>query len=198
MTNPFLFTIFLMVVLAPIGGIDVFYYHLWKFRLYKQPSAQGETVTHIIRALLFSSGLFLISFYEPRGWFYWGVGFIFLADLANNMADVFLEPGSRKPLGGIPRLEYMIHILGATGSGAITISYFILGWELRLLPTDLAPAAGSLLFHFFETSFSLNLKTPALFNIIGAFLMALFELGLLLNYRRKIFKPAKSYIEHAS
>jgi hypothetical protein len=52
---------------------------------------------------------------------------------------VLLEPRSRAPLGGLPPLEYAIHIVGATASGLIAGVWVIGAWPLAELPTELAP-----------------------------------------------------------
>lgn len=39
-------------IVAPIGGIDAFYFHGIKYELYKHPDSRKEQVTHVVRALL--------------------------------------------------------------------------------------------------------------------------------------------------
>ncbi len=146
MTNtPLELPILLMAIVAPIGALDVFWFHLYRFRLYAQPGSRAETVTHIARGLLFALGLLAMLTWRPVGTWYWVVGGLFVLDFANNVADVLLEPSSRRPLGGLPPLEYLIHVVGATAAGGITAAYFIAGWQLRLEDTALVPLAGDAL-----------------------------------------------------
>lgn len=129
----------LMIVAATIGGFDVLYYHLYKFRLYEQPSSRAEMITHLLRGILFGIGAYLLVNFEPRGhWFYFLAG-IFILDFINSIADVYFEPASRKPLGGLPPNEYIVHIVGTALAGAITMAYFILFWKFKDLPTALEP-----------------------------------------------------------
>lgn len=135
----------LIALVAPLGAIDVLYFHIWKFKLYKQPSSRMEMITHLARAILFATGAGILFFFEPRGAWYWIVGAIFLLDFINSVADVSLEKNSRAPFGGVPTLEYIIHTIGSTFAGAITTAFLILGWPYQSLPTELAPvASGSL------------------------------------------------------
>ena len=106
--------VILMLVVAPIGALDVLYFHIWKFRLYREPSARAETVTHLIRGFLFGAGAWLISSYRLDGAWFWAVAVVLLVDFVNEIADVALEGESRAPLGGLPTLESVIHIIGAT------------------------------------------------------------------------------------
>jgi hypothetical protein len=129
----------IMSAVAPIAAIDVLYFHLYKFRLYAHRASQLETVTHLARALLFGAAAFLLARGEPHGAWFWVIAGLAAADFGNNVADVLLEPRSRAPLGGLPPLEYAIHIVGATASGVIAGAWVIGGWPLASLPTELAP-----------------------------------------------------------
>jgi hypothetical protein len=134
----------LMLAAAPIGSLDVIYYHLWKFRLYDVPTARAETVTHLLRGMLFSAGAYLIATYRFGGLWFWAVGALFLFDFVNNVIDVVLEPRSRRPLGGVPGPEQLIHVIGSSLTGAITVAFFVTAWRGRSAPTALLPALGSM------------------------------------------------------
>jgi hypothetical protein len=129
----------IMSAVAPIAAIDVLYFHVYKFRLYAHRASRLETVTHLMRVLLFGATAFLLTHHEPHGAWYWAITGLAAADFLNNLADVILEPRSRAPLGGLPPLEYVIHIVGATGSGVIAGVWAIGAWPLAALPTELAP-----------------------------------------------------------
>lgn len=139
--TPLFLPVLMMVLVAPIGGFDVAWYHIYRFRLYRQPGSRAETVTHLIRSLLFATGLLLMVLWRPSGAWFWAIGGLFVLDFVNNIADVLLEPASRRPLGGLPPMEYLIHVIGATASGAITTAYFLTGWSLGGEPTALVSVA---------------------------------------------------------
>jgi hypothetical protein len=129
----------IMSVVAPLAAVDVLYFHLYKFRLHAHRASQLETVTHLLRTLLFGAAAFLLTRYEPRGAWVWVITGIAAADFLNNVADVILEPRSRAALGGLPPLEYAIHVVGATASGVIAGAWVIASWPATALPTELAP-----------------------------------------------------------
>ncbi len=137
--TPMFIPLLLMMIVAPLSAIDLVYYHGFKFKLYDRKDSYFETVIHLIRGILFSTGAFILLNYQPSGLWFWITGAIFVLDLINSILDVSIEGKSRKTLGGVPTQEYIIHTIGSTFAGAITISYFIAGWHYRLLPTSLTP-----------------------------------------------------------
>src|SRR5215471_14487453 len=54
----------LLLVVAPFGAVDVVWFHVHKFRLYDQPSARCETITHLLRGLLFALGALVLARYH--------------------------------------------------------------------------------------------------------------------------------------
>jgi hypothetical protein len=142
LSDPVSLPVLLMLIVAPLGGIDAVYFHLWKQRLYDLPSARKEMITHLFRDFLFGLGALIIFNFEPGGAWFWITGALFAFDFVNSIADVLLETESRAPLGGIPPVEYLVHTIGSTFSGAIMATYFVLGWRLQFLPTQLETRAG--------------------------------------------------------
>ena len=142
--HPLVLPLLLIAIVAPLGAIDIAYYHVWRFRLHDQPASRAETVTHLVRGALFASVSAVLTGYEPHGTWFWLIGGLLVLDFANSIADVALEPASRAPLGGLPPLEYVIHIVGSTFGGAVTLAYFALGWRLGEGPPALVPIAGAL------------------------------------------------------
>ncbi|MDB4972208.1 MAG: uncharacterized protein JWN48_549 [Myxococcaceae bacterium] len=134
----------MLVIVAPIGGVDQLYFHLWRFRLYRVPSARAELASHLVRNALVACVAYLFATYRFGGAWFWAVGGLLVLDFLTGVVDTALEPRSRAPLGGVPALESVIHIVGSTFSGAITASYFLLGWADRLAPTALVPVDGSM------------------------------------------------------
>jgi hypothetical protein len=128
----------LVAIVAPLGAVDIGWYHLRRFRLYDQPSARFETLTHLARGLLFALGTLILVRYRPTGAWFWGTVALFAADFVNNVLDVISEEKSRAPLGGLPHLEYIIHIVGATFAGAVTLAFVATSWGNAIEPTALA------------------------------------------------------------
>lgn len=144
MSSPAFLPLVMMSIVAPIGAVDVLYFHIWKFRLHARAESRAETATHIVRELLMAVVVFLLANYEPRGGWFLIVAAAMAFDVVNNVADVALEPASRARVGGLPRAEYVIHIIGATAGGAFSAGYVAvaLGLGLATAPTLLGPAHG--------------------------------------------------------
>ena len=51
--------------------------------------------------------------------------------------DILIEPRSRAPLGGLPPLEYFIHMIVIAISGGAWATFAIAGWATRSAPTAL-------------------------------------------------------------
>ena len=135
----------LLVAMGTVGALDGIYFHVFRFRLFAQPTARFETATHVVRGLLFAGVLSTLLGYVPQGGWYWAFAGLFALELADDVADVLCEPASRRPLGGLPPAEYLIHALVMAITGGIWTSFLVEGWPARLAPTALVPrAAGSL------------------------------------------------------
>lgn len=169
--NEMYLLLLLMMIVAPLGAIDLIYFHIVKFKLHQHSESRMETVVHLVRGVLFSSGAFFLLNYKPTGIWFWMIGALFLLDFANSIVDVSIERRSRQAFGGIPTLEYIIHTIGSTFGGAITVAYFLQGWEYRLLPT----ALNSLPADTFPKLFSMNGNSL----VIGGLVLTLLEATLL-------------------
>jgi hypothetical protein len=131
-------TLLILLAVAPIGALDVVYFHLHKFRLYRRRQSRREEMTHLLRGALFPLGLGLLLVGHPEGAWFWVVAALFAIELVNSLVDISLEPQSRSP-EGVPRLELVIHSLGATMMGAAASSYLLLEWPSAALATGIRP-----------------------------------------------------------
>ncbi|MFN2375444.1 MAG: hypothetical protein ABR538_02830 [Candidatus Binatia bacterium] len=115
-------TLMILAAVGTIGAIDVFYYHLYRFRLFAQPGSAAEEVTHLLRGAIFVA--ILLVCLQPADETWARVAFfLFAADMGNSVVDVLLERKSREPLGGLPSGEYLVHILSTFGTGLAVASY---------------------------------------------------------------------------
>lgn len=130
-------TLILLLAMATIGAIDGTYYHSYKYRLSQQPSSRLETVTHVLRALSLAVALWVLSDRIPVGGWYWAMAALFTFDLGVDVVDILIEPRSRAPLGGLPPLEYFIHMIVIAISGGAWATFAIAGWATRDQPTAL-------------------------------------------------------------
>ena len=108
----------LLMAASLIGGVDVIYFHLYKFRLYERPDSVIEETTHLIRAVLFITGALMIALSDGSAWVRTAVLALFALDLLNSAIDVLVEKNSRESLGGLPSVEYLLHVLATFAMGA--------------------------------------------------------------------------------
>lgn len=134
-----------LCVIAPVGAIDVFYYHLYRFRLFEREASVAEEVTHLVRQACFVAIVALLAMGTPCATADYALLMLFAVDLVNSVIDVALEPRSRMALGGLPRGEYVLHFLGTFGSGVAAAAYvFERGTELAPAPVwQVAPMIAS-------------------------------------------------------
>jgi hypothetical protein len=130
----------LLAMAAPIGALDMLYFHIWKYRLFASADSRVETLTHIVRGLTVALLAWMLGHYRPEGAWFWIVGSLFAIDLLNSLVDVAIEPRSRAAWGGVPSAEAVIHNVGTSFLGAIAALYVSSGWQGRLLPTALSPS----------------------------------------------------------
>ncbi len=137
-------TVLLLIVAGTIGAVDILYYHLYKFRLSRRPGSRAETATHILRAFTFAFGVWILLGNTPMGGWYWALAAVFILDFIDGVVDVAIEPRSRKSLGGLPPLEYTVHMLSATLTGGAWVTFLVAGWAGRLAPTALVDRTSAL------------------------------------------------------
>jgi len=130
-TSPALVPLALLTVAAPIGAFDSLYYHLWRFRLYARAESRTETVTHVVRALVIGVGALILANGRPSAAWFGVLSAVLSLSFVNDIADVLLEPASRRALGGLPPIEYLVHILGATLSGAVATAFILRGLQMH-------------------------------------------------------------------
>ncbi|MEE6188303.1 hypothetical protein [Niabella digestorum] len=107
----FLISIILLIAYAVLGLFDGVFLHLYKYRLYEHKESKFEHLTHTIRAVLFSGILYsLFIGIENNQLFFIGIALIVL-DIITLIVDAYVEKDSRKFMGGLPRWEYIIHLL---------------------------------------------------------------------------------------
>ncbi|MBS2020446.1 MAG: hypothetical protein JST00_46745 [Deltaproteobacteria bacterium] len=129
-------------VLAPIGAIDVVYYHLHRFRLFAREESVREEITHLVRQATFLvAAALLVAGVRTRAVDV-ALVVLFALDFFTSAADVLSENDSRASLGGLPRGEYLLHFLGTFGAGVLATTY---GFERATLPIAPAPLWQALL-----------------------------------------------------
>jgi hypothetical protein len=130
--------LWLLLIAGPIGAIDVLYFHLWKFKLYRRARSRKEEITHLLRGAAVPAIFALLLLGRPEGRYFWIVAALFFIDTVNSLIDVMVEPASRADLGGVPPRELAVHFIGTSMMGAAWATFMIAGWATRNAASTLA------------------------------------------------------------
>lgn len=93
-----------------VGAVDLFYYHIWKYKLHTRPASRYEHKLHMAFAFLMVPIGLLLYYRDVGGIALWAAVFFVAAALATEMLDVFSEGDSREDLGGLTTGEYSLHV----------------------------------------------------------------------------------------
>jgi hypothetical protein len=93
-----------------VGTIDLFYYHIWKYKLHTRPESRYEHKLHMAFAFLMVPLAYFLYYQNSGGWALWAAVLFVIAALSTEMLDVFSEGDSRASLGGLSTGEYSIHV----------------------------------------------------------------------------------------
>jgi hypothetical protein len=131
-------TVVLLLIAGVIGGNDVTYFHVLRFRLYCRLQSRKEEITHLIRGTLFPVGLAVLLVGRPEGLWFWFIAGLLAFDSLNSLLDTILEPASRAPIG-VPPAELAVHYVGTSLVGAAAATFVIGGWAERWGTTAVSP-----------------------------------------------------------
>ncbi len=107
----FIISTFLLIAYALLALFDGVFLHLYKYRLQERQESKLEHFTHTIRAFLFFGILYsLFIRIEDNQLFYIGL-FLVVLDIITLLVDAYSEQDSRKFMGGLPRWEYILHLV---------------------------------------------------------------------------------------
>jgi len=93
-----------------VGSVDLFYYHIWKYKLHTRPESRYEHKLHMTFAFFMVPVAYLLYYQDLGGYALWAALFFVVAALTTEMLDVFTEGDSRASLGGLSTGEYLIHV----------------------------------------------------------------------------------------
>ncbi len=109
-----------VMIIAPVDGI---YLHLVKYKLQENPESRKEHLVHTLRSFLFFPISLLLFVWNVSGPLLYLLMGVLVFDFILEIADLIEERRSRDKLGGIPHLEYMLHmIVTATRTTATTLA----------------------------------------------------------------------------
>lgn len=102
-----------LLLFTTIAGVDGLYFHLYRYRLYARPASRYEHKLHTVNAVLFVPQVVLLFCLQVGGLWLWLSLALFGITLAVEVTDVLCEEASRRDLGGLTRVEYLMHFLMA-------------------------------------------------------------------------------------
>ncbi len=94
-----------------LGAVDLFYFHIWKYKLHTRSESRYEHKLHMAFAFIMVPLAFSLYYKNFGGWMLWAGVFLVTAALATELADVFSENASRASIGGLSTAEYSLHVI---------------------------------------------------------------------------------------
>jgi hypothetical protein len=141
---PMLLVASLLIAIGALGAFDCAWFHHRHARLGRTPETRREAWIHVARGVVYALQFAFVARFEPGGAWVVALGALFVADVSIAVADVLEEPRSRAAQGGLPRGEYLTHIVLSVMVGVYLhgVGREAVGWWQ--LPTDLRLVAGRL------------------------------------------------------
>lgn len=109
----------LLLVIGVLGATDIWLFHQRAHDLHAHAPARAELVTHFLRGPTYALLFTLVPNCTFAGAALVALGVLLAVDLLISLADFWLEPASRAGRGGLPRGEYVLHVLIAMLFGAL-------------------------------------------------------------------------------
>ena len=94
-----------------LGAIDLFYFHIWKYKLHTRAESRYEHKLHMAFAFLMVPVGYLLFFQNSGGWALWAGVAAVAAALGTELLDVISENDSRASIGGLSTEEYSLHVV---------------------------------------------------------------------------------------
>lgn len=94
-----------------LGAVDLFYFHLWKYKLHTRPESRYEHKVHMAFAFVMVPIALLLYYQNLGGLGLWAAVCFVAAALGIELDDVLSEDDSRASLGGLSRGEYLLHVV---------------------------------------------------------------------------------------
>jgi hypothetical protein len=166
----------LLFAMGLLGAFDIAWFHRRQARLCSRPDSRIEAWIHVARGVVYAVQFSLVPNARFGGAWYAAFVALFALDVAIAIADVLVEPASRRSLGGLPAGEYLAHVVLSVLAGAYLHALAVGTSSWRAFPSRIAlephaPSllrlalaalgAGSLLVALVEAIALLDLASPA-------------------------------------
>jgi len=134
---------YILFVLGCLGAADIALFHSVAHGIRSHPDSAKELVTHSLRGPTYAALFVFIPNFLMQGTYGWLLIGLFVFDVAISIWDFSLEQSSRRFLGGLPRGEYVLHIVIAMLFGALVASLVPSLSDWLRAPTRLAYEPGN-------------------------------------------------------
>ena len=124
----------LLVLIGAVGAFDVFTFHR-DACLTSRPDTRDEAWIHVARGFVYPLQFVLVAEVELHGAWYGAFVALLVLDVAIAVADVAIEPVTRRAQGGLPAGEYAAHMLLSVLVGAYLCALVSASIAWATLPT---------------------------------------------------------------
>lgn len=128
----------LLLLMGLLGATDIALFHARAHRLRHHAPARAELITHALRGPTYCLLFAVVPNATFAGGWFLALLAVLAFDLAISIADFWLEPDSRRALGGLPRGEYLLHVVLAMLFGALVAAVLYESADTWNAPTQLA------------------------------------------------------------
>lgn len=94
-----------------LGAVDLFYFHIWKYKLHTRRESRYEHKLHMAFAFLMVPVALLLYYQNLGSIGLWAALYFVVAALVTELLDVFSENDSRSSVGGLSKGEYALHVV---------------------------------------------------------------------------------------
>lgn len=112
----------LLFTMGVLGATDIVLFHVRAHALRSRVESRAELVTHFLRGPTYATLFAVVPNVDPRGGWYVALLGLLTIDALISVADFWLEPDSRRSAGGLPRGEYLLHVVLAALFGALVFA----------------------------------------------------------------------------
>lgn len=112
----------LLLAMGVLGATDIVLFHVRAHALRSRVESRAELVTHFLRGPTYAALFVVVPNLDLRGGWFAALLGLLAFDAVISVVDFWLEPDSRRSVGGLPRGEYVLHVVLAALFGALVLA----------------------------------------------------------------------------
>jgi hypothetical protein len=175
----------LLLVIGLLGAFDVFWFHRRQARLNERPECRAEAVVHVARGFVYVAQFVAIPNVAFHGRWVLALLALFAIDVVIGIADVLIEPASRRAQGGLPGGEYLAHLVLSVLVGALLREVAVTAWSWWPEATALR----------FESAAPTSIRVALAILAVGCLFVTLLDVAELLERASPRPKPIHVSVE---